>query len=388
MRSEHDKDLAQGGKILIVEDEPALLAPLEYSLDKAGFVTHSAADGLSACRLVGSWRPDLILLDIMLPDLDGWEVCRLIRRHPEPTVASIPIMMMTALGTSENRYKGLELGADAYLAKPYALKEVILQARNLIARQRQQSQLRQQVTTLRSAEERQADLQDMIFHELRNHLLVVGGFSEVLSRGAIPLEREQSRGYLEAIRRSSSYLAKLADEFLLLRRVENKNLQLPLQAIDPGALLQEMMQMFAPVAADQGIELKLEGAEAMVTVLINETALRVILANLLSNAIRYSGPGTRVSLGGRLDPQGDCRFEVRDQGPGIAPEEQRKIFARFTRGAAQEGNGRGSGLGLYIAQTLTAAMNGRIELSSTAGEGSCFRLVLPAGGDGDPGQQP
>lgn len=381
MTNNPNQETVSGGKILIVEDEPELLAPLEYSLRKAGFTTHSAADGLNACRMVGSWRPDLILLDIMLPDLDGWEVCRMIRRHPEETVASIPIMMMTALGNAENRYKGLELGADAYLAKPYAMKEVILQARNLVARQRQQGRLRQQVTEWRQGEQCQIDLQDMIFHELRNHLLVVGGFSEVLTRGSSQLNQEKNRGYLEAIRRSSSYLAKLADEFLLLRRVEEKRLELPRQAIDPGILLVEMTQMFKPVAADQGIELKLEVPGTLETVLINDAGLRVILANLLGNAIRYSQAGTRVSLGFRLDQQNTYCFEVLDQGPGIAAAEQKSIFERFKRGAAREGNSQGSGLGLYIAKTLVEAMNGRIELSSRPGDGSCFRVLLPAGVD-------
>lgn len=381
MTTELVKEVAHGGKILIVEDEPELLDPLEYSLRKAGFTTHSAADGLNACRLVGSWRPDLILLDIMLPDLNGWEVCRMIRRHPEATVASIPIMMMTALSAAENRYKGLELGADAYLAKPYALKEVILQARNLIARQRQQSQLRQEVMEFRSGEERQADLQNMIFHELRNHLLVIGGFSEVLSHKSAQLDPEKSRSYLEAIRRSSNYLAKLAEEFLLARKVEEKQLELPRQAVDPLALMEEMAEMFGPVAKDQGIELRLEPG-ALAIALLNGAALRVILANLLTNAIRYSEPGTRVSLGCWLDPQNDYCFEVRDEGPGIATAEQKIIFERFSRGASQGGHSQGSGLGLYIAKTLVEAMNGRIELSSQPGRGSCFRVVLPAAVDG------
>lgn len=119
-------------KILIVEDEPELAAVLEHYLGSKGFVTSTAGDGLTACRMINALRPHLILLDIKLPELDGWEVCRLVRKIPDRTLASTPIMMLSALATEQDRAQGLKLGADDYMTKPYSLKEVVLRANKLI----------------------------------------------------------------------------------------------------------------------------------------------------------------------------------------------------------------------------------------------------------------
>lgn len=119
-------------KILIVEDEPELAVLLEHFLRNKGFFTAVAGDGLSACRMINAMRPDLILLDIKIPELDGWEVCRLVRKIPDRSLADIPIMMLTALATNQDRALGLELGADDYMTKPYSLKEIVLRANNLI----------------------------------------------------------------------------------------------------------------------------------------------------------------------------------------------------------------------------------------------------------------
>lgn len=120
------------GKILIVEDEPELAELLERFLRRHGFSTAVAGDGLSACRLINTLRPDLILLDLMLPELDGWEVCRLIRKIPDPGLARIPIIMLSALHAAENRAQGLKLGANDYIAKPYSLKQVLQRSTILI----------------------------------------------------------------------------------------------------------------------------------------------------------------------------------------------------------------------------------------------------------------
>jgi len=124
------------GKILIVEDEPEPAELLGRFLRNNGFETAVAGDGLSACRMINALRPDLILLDIMLPELDGWEICRLIRKIPDRSLATIPIIMISALHTEENRAQGLQLGANDYIPKPYSLKVVLQRSTRLIASHR------------------------------------------------------------------------------------------------------------------------------------------------------------------------------------------------------------------------------------------------------------
>ncbi|MDT8441928.1 MAG: response regulator [Desulfuromonadales bacterium] len=122
--------------LLIVEDEPEILEPLAYSLRRQGYRVIEAVDGLAACRLIGNEQPDLVLLDLMLPDLDGWQVCEMLRRHPDETVAGTPLVMLTALGDPAQRRRGLALGADAYLVKPCPIKELLQVVAELIGRNR------------------------------------------------------------------------------------------------------------------------------------------------------------------------------------------------------------------------------------------------------------
>ncbi len=121
-------------RVLIVEDEKDLAEVLEYNLSRSGFEVLIARDGLEACRVIGREKPDLILLDLMLPLLDGWEVCRMLRTHHDPLLARTPVIMLSALNSDENRIKGYDLGADLYLSKPYVLKEVILKSWQLLER--------------------------------------------------------------------------------------------------------------------------------------------------------------------------------------------------------------------------------------------------------------
>lgn len=120
-------------KILVVEDERDLVSLLEYNLAKKGYVTMAALDGLTACRMIEERQPDLILLDIMLPDLSGWEVCRIVRNHKNEKISKTPIIMLTALSGHEDRLKGLKLGANYYISKPFEIRNLLLNVAALIS---------------------------------------------------------------------------------------------------------------------------------------------------------------------------------------------------------------------------------------------------------------
>ncbi|MEW6595422.1 MAG: response regulator [Thermodesulfobacteriota bacterium] len=127
---------AAAGKVLIVEDDEYIAELLRYWFSRAGYLTRTVADGLAACSMVQQERPDVILLDLMLPGLDGREVCRLIRRHGDIRIASIPIIMLTALSAVEDQVRGLSLGADLYMPKPYSVRDVLNAVGGLIGRRR------------------------------------------------------------------------------------------------------------------------------------------------------------------------------------------------------------------------------------------------------------
>ena len=366
------------GTVLIVEDEQELAEILEYSLNKEGLQTVKASDGLAACRLVGEHHPDLILLDINLPVLDGWEVCRLIRGHEEKRIASIPIIMLTALNFGEARLKGLLLGADAYIGKPYSVREVVLQTRNLLRRRHQQRSLGETTGGHRRGSALAADIQMALLHELRNQMLIIRGFSELMTKKEAVIPAEKSRTYLEAISQSSAYLSALAEEFLMVRRLEDGQLELPCQRQDPAAVAREVAALLQPAAREKGIALLVDCRERTGLLLLNRTALMVALSSLLENAVKYSPQGSTVTLECSEPPDGGMHLTVHDEGPGVAAEERERIFERFYRGAATRDQTRGTGLGLYIARTLTRVMGGEISLANRPGKVSRFTLTLPA----------
>jgi DNA-binding response OmpR family regulator len=132
-----EQDFGLGrGKVLIVEDDEHIAELLRYWFHRAGFVARIAADGLAACRMVERERPDVMLLDLMLPGLDGREVCRRIRRHHDPRIAGTPIIMLTALSSREDKASGLLLGADLYITKPYSVRDVLNAAKGVLGRRR------------------------------------------------------------------------------------------------------------------------------------------------------------------------------------------------------------------------------------------------------------
>lgn len=365
------------GTVLIVEDEPEVAEVLAYNLGAARLEVRTAADGLTACRRVGERPPDLILLDVLLPDLLGWEICRMIRSHKDPAVAGVPIIMLTALADTGDRLRGLELGADDYLPKPFSVREVVLRVGNLIAKSRALEAADRRLRDLERHRDADRDLQNLLSHELKNKLMVIGGFSKRLA--AQDGQPEPHRRYAETIHRASRYLETLAEQVLLLRRVEDGSLALPVEDFDLEQVIRDAVELHQGSAAEKGIRLRLEAPAPDRTVRGSALALRVGLSNLVENAIRYSPAGTTVAVRSGWD-DGNLYLEVDDEGPGVPKAERDRVFERFYRGTSARG-AAGTGLGLYVVRTLVQAMGGRATLADRPrGPGARARIEVPQPG--------
>ena len=364
--------------ILIVEDEPEILEPLAHSLRLEGFRILTAEDGLTACRLIGTEEPDLILLDILLPDLDGWEVCRLLRQHPTPRIATIPVIMLTALNSPDDKWRGLELGADQFLPKPYSIKEVSLTATNLIRRRRHSAALEKRVEQLTTRQDEQENLTHLLFHELRNQITILNGYSQLLN------ENGEIEACKHAINRSSAYLHALAEEALLIRQVEGGLLTLASEPVVVKEVLEEMVRLYAQPAADRDMIIESAWQGETRPVVLNRPGVKIILSSLLDNAIKYGPPGQTVMVSGR---QRDklVELDVQDQGEVIPHQEQEQIFMPFYRSGSPTGRAPGTGLGLHGVRVLSRAMGGHISLDEPARGGNLFRVRLVGAerGEGD-----
>jgi two-component system sensor histidine kinase/response regulator len=345
-------------KILIVEDEEDVAEMIRYNLKREGYQTIAAYSGAEALEAVAMHAPDLVLLDIMLPDLSGWEVCRILRGSAENH--SIPILMLTALSSEEARIKGLTLGADDFVTKPFSIKELLLRIRKIIDRQHRLRSL--------MAKEKENDMSlRYLVHEMRNSVTAIGGFS------VLALKRKDAQAYLERI----SALAKHADGLLndasLLSRLEMPGALLQTDSVDLVALIDEAVDSFQDLAKERQIEIIfLERSSSLV--LGNASAVRQVVINLLSNAVKFNREGARISIG--LSGEDSwTHFWVKDEGWGIPSNEIPRIFDRFYRAAGSE-HIKGAGLGLHIAKLLVEAMGGKISVESALGEGSTFTVLL------------
>jgi signal transduction histidine kinase len=359
------------GNILVVEDDPTTSLLLTTLLEQEGFAVRAAHDGLAACRAVASERPDLILLDLMLPDMSGWELCAMVRTLDDPQVSTTPIVIVTSRATEEDKLKGLRLGADDYVTKPFSIDEIVVKVKNLVARRLQERQ--------RTAARVQTskDVQVMLFHELRNHLSAVSAFARRIEANADILPPGKVKSYAGFIRKSSDYLEAFAEEILLTERLESNRFDARVEEVPIKEIAEGVVAGLGSLAEDRGISVKLETAEAPASVRANRSAVQICLSNLLDNALRYSPSGGTVTLRVGACADGRAAVDVEDNGPGIPEQEADRIFEKFFRGELAERTSKGTGLGLYIVKTLAAAENATIRLETNLRGGSRFRMEFP-----------
>jgi len=364
------------GTILIVEDDEDLVCMLEYNLSRKGYVTMSALNGPSACRLIEEERPDLILLDIMLPGMDGWQICRIVRNHEQEDISEIPIIMLTALGSAKEKLKGIEMGADDYIPKPFSVKEVLLKVDRLIAREMKKRRLGVAVEKLKARESRQSDFQNMLFHELRNQLVIIGGYSERIAGNHL-MTPEKYRHCAGVIKECSHSLNSITEEMLSLARLDTGDYHLPEQHISLEETVRQVISILSRQADEKGILIHFDGAGSLPTLRLNPTAVKIAVSNLLENAIKYSPEGSgvaiRVGLKGGMGPF----IEIEDRGPGISAGEREKVFEKYYRGENVKTETKGTGLGLYISKKLIQSMGGDLLLESNQGSGACFTVAFP-----------
>ncbi len=368
---------SESARILIVEDEEDLVDLLDFRLKKANYRTRAATSGRQACRVAESFQPDCILLDIMLPEMDGWQVCHFIRNHHDSLFASTPIIMLTALGDQNAKLKGLELGANIYIPKPYSIKEVLISCARLIDDRRKHVQLQAEISRLQSEKHTSFDLQGLLCHELKNHLSFIQGFCSRIQLSTADIIADKEKKYLVLINRSASYLLNISEEVLLMRQVESDNLDLERRPFNLKSSLDEVLKLYEQVAAAKKITIH-SRYPALETVDLNRGAFKLIISSLLENAVKYTYPKTEIKCSIDVSNSGrDLILRVEDPGAGIPKKEQKKVFEKYYRGKRHRGLTKGTGIGLYAVKVLSKSLKGMVELQSEEGRGCRFTVYLP-----------
>jgi signal transduction histidine kinase len=384
--------------VLVVDDTEGNRYTLTRLLRAAGLTVAEAATGAEAQRYLADSVPDLVVLDINLPDITGHEVCRRIK-HEERT-AMVPVMHVTAsYVTNADRAFGLEHGADAYLTHPIDPQVFVATARALLRVGRaegERAQLLVAERTARAAAEEaslaKTQLLSTLSHELRTPLNSVLGHLGLVDAGVYGPLTDGQRDALARARRSALYLTSLIDDLLSFARLESGRLEYVIDDVvldGPRGLLAEIEALVVTQAAAGGVtfavadDINITGTTAAhppTTVRADAEKVRIILVNLVTNAIKFTAAGGRITLSCSTDEAaGVVRVQVRDTGRGIASEQAARIFEPFIqvdRHLVQQSQ-QGVGLGLAISRTLARGMGGDLTVDSQVGVGSTFTLTLP-----------
>lgn len=368
--------------ILVVDDTPTNVRLLSRLLSTEGYRVQTATDGVQALERVAENSPDLILLDIQMPNMDGYEVCE--RLKADERFAHIPIMFISALLDMEGIVKALNLGGVDYITKPFKPKEVTARVASqltLVAQRKQIEALREEDRQhFEALNAMKAQFVDMAVHDMKNPLSVILGYAELLEELDVPDEQKELLALaLEGINSATGKMRQLVADMLDFARLDT-GVDLALAPVPLGEFLTDCVGSFTLPAAQKGITLTLELPEDELFVTIDAKRMEYVIANLVSNAIKYTPSGGAVVVAAARNHD-LALISVADTGLGIPPEDLPHIFDAFYRvGADSHRQIEGTGLGLAIVKRLVEQHGGTIDVTSEVGKGTCFEVKLPLAG--------
>ncbi len=357
----------RGFKVLLVDDEPRNLMVLSKILKKAGYAVSSAGDGREALDMVLSLDFDLVLLDVMMPEMDGFEVCRQLKLLPR--YQEVPVIFITAKAQLESIVEGFELGAVDYVTKPF-------HARELLARVRTHLRLKQTTAELQVALAAKNKFFSIISHDLKSPINSLSGISSLVLHRGDRADKEELLRYAKNLNDTSRNLSRLLGNLIDWSRMQTGRMEWFPDHIELAPLAQEALSLLAPTAEAKSINLVSEIPPKLI-VFADKNMVSAVLRNLVENGIKYTGEGGEVKLhsGGLGDM---AEITVTDTGRGIDPEALEDLFridVRTSRpGTHKE---RGTGLGLILCKEFVEVNQGAIRVESQIGKGSQFIFTLP-----------
>ncbi|CRX39299.1 hybrid sensor histidine kinase/response regulator [Estrella lausannensis] len=422
-------------EILVVEDSSTQAMLLKKTLEKHSFAVSLAKDGLDAMDKIAERRPNLIISDIEMPKLNGFDFCRRVKETP--VYAAIPVIILTNLSDSSDVIEGIKSGADSFLTKPYTEEILISTIEDVL----QNSQVKSEgsanhslkfvfrgeshrfnanlnqitnllLSTYSSALEKNKELEQayqklnivhsevetanrqlqhlneqknfflgMAAHDLRSPLVAIQGYSELLLEKELINSDPDINKMLSRIQRSSEFMLHLVNDLLDFSAIESGKVKLHLQDTDLHTLIEDCIALSSGQASKKVISIYFKSVPNLPPIRSDQEKLEQVVNNLISNAIKYSAPHTEISVT-LSRTSDDVLIAVKDQGVGIAPEDIDKLFNPFTKTDSKATQGeKSTGLGLAISKKIILELGGDIWAESQAGKGASFFVRLPLTGN-------
>jgi signal transduction histidine kinase len=360
--------------IMVVDDTPTNLKLLQEILQVKNYRVLTIPDGQMALSAAASHPPDLILLDINMPGMNGFEVCE--RLKAEAALGEIPVIFITALAEPADKVRAFAVGGVDYVTKPFQAEEVQARVETHLTLYRQKRQLQASYEHLRELETLRDSLVHMVVHDMRSSLMIVLGRLKMAQR--LPQPERGTKNITKALE-TTHWLVEMVNSLLDMSKMEAGQLTPKVSSVDLNELVTEMLPQMEPFQGQR--RLTFTSPEPIVAIPGDPTLLRRVLQNLMVNALKFTAPAEgRITVSLATVGGGWVRVSVADNGPGISPEYQEKVFDKFYQVAArQQGEIRSTGLGLTFCKMTVEAHGGRIGLDSAKNQGSTFWFELPGG---------
>ncbi len=360
--------------ILIVDDTPNNLRLLAEMLLDRGYKVRPAPNGPRALATIQKKIPDLILLDIMMPDMDGYEVCRHLKADPDARIREVPVIFISALDQVFDKMTAFSVGGVDYITKPFHVEEVLARVHTHLSLQEMRQTLQEKNLQLQQQNAELDAFTHTVAHDLKNPLSKIISSMSILQMYATPMLDEEMMEVMNISLQTGKDMVNIIDELLLLASIRKGE-------VETGPL-----DMAAIVANVQNrLSYQIETYKAGITVpprwpvaLGYGPWIEEVWANYLSNGLKYGGTPPLLELGATAQTEGMIRFWIRDNGAGISAEEQAALFTEFTR--LNEIRVEGHGLGLSIVRQIIDKLGGQVGVTSQPGQSSEFYFILPANG--------
>ncbi|GJM40397.1 MAG: hybrid sensor histidine kinase/response regulator [Ardenticatenaceae bacterium] len=360
-------------RVCVVDDNPIAREVILDQLSVEPYKVIQIPNGLQLLETIETIMPDVILMDVMMPKLSGYDVCR--RLKEDPNYKHIPVILVTALNSREDMLNGLNAGADEFLSKPVNGPELRARVHTML-------RIKHQYDTLQSIMQLREDLAHMLIHDMRNPLTVATLYNNIL------LKRDKleprDKAYAILVQDGLRNLAGFLDEILTVAKVEQGKL-IPLRDFhNLNQLICDVVKSHSDVSQINGLKIKLDLPEKPQLASIDDALFKRVIDNLISNAFKYAPDSSEITIrlryanpaGQSNEPAPSFCMQVIDEGPGIAPENYERIFNRYEVIDLKKSGQEQVGLGLAFCKMVVEAHNGRISVSSNSPSGTIFTIQI------------